>query len=155
MFPEADREARGGRVAPGRLSVAEGHGRQLFGVCLFGVAFDGQDHVVEGEVAHQRMVQAFGAAGVSLNVVVGPHAAEGVTFDGVGSGDEAQRRLVLAGEGQQGVGELGGVAGLLPVDALPGCDRGGGAWSRPRRRSSSPGKVRRGGGSCASIVCAA
>jgi hypothetical protein len=36
-------------------------------------------------------------------------------LDGVGAGDEAQRRLVLAGKGQQGMGELGGVAGLLSV----------------------------------------
>ena len=42
--------------------------------------------------------------------------------DGVGAGDEAQRRLVLAGELDQGVGELGGVAALLAVHALPGGD---------------------------------
>ena len=40
--------------------------------------------------------------------------------DGVGAEEEAQRRLVLFGDDQQGVRELGGAAGLPAVDALPG-----------------------------------
>ncbi|MGW7243712.1 hypothetical protein [Streptomyces sp. NPDC054804] len=39
-------------------------------------------------------------------------------LDGVGTGDEPQRRLLLVGDGQQGVAELGRVAGLPPVHAL-------------------------------------
>src|SRR6187551_1079689 len=43
--------------------------------------------------------------------------------DRVGAGGEAQRRLLLTCELDQGVGELGGVAALLAVHALPGSDR--------------------------------
>jgi hypothetical protein len=39
--------------------------------------------------------------------------------DCVGAGDEAARRLLLAGDGQQRLGELGRVAGLPAVLALP------------------------------------
>src|SRR3990170_4205865 len=37
----------------------------------------------------------------------------------VGAGDEPERRLLLVGGGQQRLGELGGVAALLAVHALP------------------------------------
>ena len=40
----------------------------------------------------------------------------------VGAGGESQRRLVLGGEVDQRVGELGRVAALLAVHALPGGD---------------------------------
>ena len=39
--------------------------------------------------------------------------------DCIGTGDEAARRLLLAGNGQQRLGEPGGVAALLAVLSLP------------------------------------
>src|SRR3954451_13683341 len=39
--------------------------------------------------------------------------------DCVGAGDEAKRRLVQLGDRQHGLGELGRVAALLAVHALP------------------------------------
>jgi hypothetical protein len=45
---------------------------------LVGVAFAGQDYVVEDEFAHERVVEVFSAGGVGEHVVFGPHAAEGV-----------------------------------------------------------------------------
>ena len=45
--------------------------------------------------------------------------------DRVGAGDEAERRLLLLGDGQQRLGELGRVAGLLAVLALPELALGG------------------------------
>jgi hypothetical protein len=41
---------------------------------------------------------------------------------GVGAGGEAQRRLVLACDLEQGVGELGGITSLLAVHGVPGSD---------------------------------
>ena len=47
--------------------------------------------------------------------------------DGVGSCDPAPRRVLLDGERDEGGGELGGVAGLVAVHAVPGGDGVGGA----------------------------
>ena len=63
--------------------------------------------------------------------------------DCVGAGDEAARRLLLVGDGQQRLGELGRVAGLLAVLALPELALGGVALGvvvdrRLRRSSSTP-----------------
>src|SRR5687768_6566694 len=70
--------------------------------------------VVVGEVARQV------AVGVGLlKKQLGP-VLEGVNR--VGAGGETQRRLVLGGEVDQRVGELGGVTALLAVHALPGSD---------------------------------
>src|SRR3954462_7195881 len=48
-------------------------------------------------------------------------------LDGVRAGDEALQGLVLAGDGEQGAGELGRVAGLPAVHALHALDPRGGA----------------------------
>ena len=61
----------------------------------------------------------------------------------VGAGDEPERRLLLVGDGQQRLGELGGVAALLAVHAVPELALGGVALgcsprSTPGRSSSTP-----------------
>ena len=72
----------------------------------------GELGVVMAEVAGQV------AVGVGLlEEQLGPVLEGG---DRVGAGGEAQRRLVLGGEVDQRVGELGGIAALLAVHALPG-----------------------------------
>src|SRR5688500_5390231 len=43
----------------------------------------------------------------------------------VGAGDEPERRLLLVGDGQQRLGELGRVSTLLPVHAVPELALGG------------------------------
>src|SRR5512132_2990021 len=63
--------------------------------------------VVVGEVAGQL------AVGVGLGQEVFGLLLD--SGDGVGAGHPAQRRLVLACELDQGVGELGGVTSLLAV----------------------------------------
>jgi hypothetical protein len=67
--------------------------------------------VVEGEIADERVEEAFGAGGVSDDVVIGPHTAEGVAVEGrlpdqlgelrvvgVTSGVEAQHGQAVAGD---------------------------------------------------------
>ena len=44
-------------------------------------------------------------------------------LDGVGTGWPAQRRLGVARELDQSLGELGWVTSLLTVHCFPGCDR--------------------------------
>src|SRR3982751_5552456 len=48
-------------------------------------------------------------------------------FNGIGTGGEANRWLVQGGQLDQGPGELGGVASLLAVHALPTLDSRHGA----------------------------
>src|SRR2546427_6285511 len=43
-------------------------------------------------------------------------------LDRIGAGSEAGRRLLKRNELHEGVGELSGVATLLPIHALPGSD---------------------------------
>src|SRR5687768_1474322 len=70
---------------------------------------------LSGVVVRQRAGQV--AVGVGLGEQkVGLLLESG---DGVGAGGPAQRRLVGVGELDEGVGELGGVAALLAVHALP------------------------------------
>src|SRR6266496_1242862 len=65
-----------------------------------------------------------GGRQVTVGVDLGEHVLGLLLddLDGVGAGDPAQRRLVLARELDQRLGELGGVTALLAVHALPGGD---------------------------------
>src|SRR5690349_4103971 len=74
--------------------------------------------VVVGQVAAQF------AGGVGLGEQFAGLGLGGL--DGVRAGDEARQRPLLVGDAQQGPGELGRVARLPAVHALPELDRGGG-----------------------------
>jgi hypothetical protein len=109
----------------------------------------GQIHgfVVEGELADERVIQAFGAGAVAVHFVLGPALAEGVTAGGELT-DQVGKRLVvgvaadfcaqggdiLVGNGVPVGVELGG--GRVEEGEAGGVDRPGGAVEDRRKQGT-------------------